>query len=183
MTEQAAERPSRPTDFHASIEAYIDRELTAAHIDEGYEIRSGEQPLALLGEPRHEAVVRGVTRAGAWWFTRRRGAAIEVREQPDAGPVVARYRSSLAPGGTIELPDGTSFRLRPPLTGDTWRVRRGLRELIAEFRDPWKPWEIWLAPAARDIYHLPLLTLLAFAAVLVELDTPSGGGGASGASS
>ena len=166
--------PTSLADFGASIGAFVGRDLTAPHLEEGYLLSDGDRPLALLGELRWEKVVRGVAREGEWWFSRLRGAGIEVREQPGEGPVIARYRSGILPGGQLELPDGMKLRLRPPLTGETWRVRRG-RDAIAAFTDPWKPWTVRLTPTARDVSHLPLLTLLAFAAVLVELDVPSGG--------
>ena len=168
--------PPSPADFRASIHAYVDRDLTFAHLDDGYELRYEDVRLGWVGDPTYERVALAVTRDGVWWFARTRGPGTEVSELRDDSPVIARYASKLVPGGTIELPDGARLRLRPPVLGETWRVRRGAREQILELGEPWKPWRTRLAPAARDIYHLPLLTMLAFHAVLVEMDSRAGGG-------
>jgi hypothetical protein len=171
----AASEPSapEPRDFRASIRSFVDRDLTFCHLDDGYELRHEGLALGWVGESQRRAPARAATRDGAWWFDRLRGGGIEVSERLD-GPVIARYDSKLLPGGVIELPDGVRLRLRPPIIGETWRVRRGIRELIMELREPWKPWLVRLTDAARDVYHLPLLTMLAFSATLVEMDRPGG---------
>jgi hypothetical protein len=181
----ATSEPPRPqpADFGPSIRSFVDRELTFEPVEHGYELRHEEFLLGSLGEPRHEAVVHASTRDGSWWFSRLRGGGVEVSEAREGAPAIAEYRSNLVSGGSIELPDGVRLRLRPPILGETWRVRRGARELIMEFSKPWKPWRVRMTPAAREVYHVPLLTMLAFDAALVELDRPAGGaaGGDGGA--
>ena len=53
--------PPVPT---ASIRSYLDRQLDVAAIDDGYELRYGDQPLGWLGDPKFAAVVEAVTRDG-----------------------------------------------------------------------------------------------------------------------
>jgi hypothetical protein len=167
-------------ELHASIRAYVGRELRMVPLVPGYELRDHDTVLARLSDTAFARVVDCVTRDGSWQFERRRGAEIEVTQ---GGAAVARYQSNVLGGGAIELPDGLRLRLRPPVIGQTWRVRRGLREIILLFGTRDDVRELEIAPGAQDIYHLPLLTMLAFYAMLVEIDTPSGGGGGAGASS
>jgi hypothetical protein len=146
-------------------------------VGEGWELRHEEQLLATLGNPAFAAEVECVTRDGRWVFARLRGGHTEAKT---GAAVVARYKSNALPGGIITLPDETKLRLRPPATSQTWRVRRGVREAILELRLREVHWEIEFSPGARDIYHLPLLTMFAFHAVLVELDAPGGSTGGNG---
>jgi hypothetical protein len=172
----AEDSTPRPADFRASIHAYVDRDLTFAHLEDGYELRYEDTPLGWVDDPRHERVAIAVTRDGAWRFTRTRGGGVEVSEPREDAPVIARYGSKLLPGGTIELPEGLRLRLRPPILGETWKVRRGPREQILELTpDRSRPWRARLSSASRDIHQLPLLTVLAFHAVVSEIDSPDGG--------
>jgi hypothetical protein len=141
-------------------------------VENGYELRYEDKRLATLGDPKFEAEVECVTRDGAWRFARLRGGHTEAT---DGAGIVARYKSNALPGGTITLGDEIKLKLRPPVMGETWRVRRGIREAVLEIRAPKGPWEVEFAAGARDIYQLPLLTMFAFHAMLVELDRPSGG--------
>jgi hypothetical protein len=161
------------TDLNASIRSYLDRELTMVTTEDGYELRHEDQPLATLGDPRFDAVVPCVTRDGSWHLRRLRNGDTEAS---DGAAVVARYDSNLLPGGTIELPDETRMRLRPPVTGETWKVRRGRRDEVLRMVRTNGPWRIEFTEAAREVYHLPLLTMFAFHAMLVEIDRPGGGG-------
>jgi hypothetical protein len=169
-------------ELHASIKSYLDRELALPHFEHGYELRYGDLPLAWMEDPRGERTVYCATRDGSWLFTRLRGGNTEATPARGGDEPVARYKSKLLPGGTIELPDGTNVKLRPPVTSDTWRVQRGRRDLVLDVRDPWKPWLVRFGDAAREIYQLPLITMFAFHALLVETETPSSGdfGGPSG---
>jgi hypothetical protein len=162
----------------ASIRSYLDRQLeVTVGEDHGYELRYGDSVLATLEDPAYVAAVECVTRDGSWVFERFRGGHCEAR---DGTAVVARYRSGVLPGGRIELPDGLELRLRPPGPGQTWRVRRGLRERVLGITAAKGPWRIEFASAARELYHLPLLTTFAFHAMLSESDKPAGPGGADG---
>jgi hypothetical protein len=169
VTDDEASAPPIPT---ASIRSYLDRQLEVVTTDDGYQLRGGEQSLALLDNPRFEASVSCVTRDGQWRFNRLRGGNTEAIS---GSATVARYKSNALPGGTIELPNETKLRLRPPFTSQTWRVRRGARERVLEIRVAKGTWQIEFTPAASEIYHLPLLTMFAFHAMLVEIDTPTGG--------
>ena len=53
-------------------------------------------------------------------------------------------------------------------------MRRGPRERVLEIELTKHGWEIEFGPAAKEIYHLPLLTMFALHAVLVESDRPGG---------
>jgi hypothetical protein len=142
-------------------------------VDEGWELRYGDQLLATLGNPTFEAEVECVTRDGEWVFTRLRGGNTEAST---GAAIVARYRSNVLPGGRIELGDGTRLRLRPPPPlGETWRVRRG-RDVVLAL----SPTSVEFGPAARELHELPLVTMLAIHARLTEVDRPSGGGGGDG---
>jgi hypothetical protein len=165
------------TQPQASIRSYLDRELTMFTVEGGYELRYGDATLATLGDPKFEAEVECVTRDGSWLFKRLRGGNTEA---VSGTAVVARYKSNALPGGTITLGEGTKLRLRPPITGERWRIRRGARETVLSIRAPKGPWEITFGEAAREVYELPLLTTFAFHAMLVELDRPSGGNGGGG---
>ena len=153
------------TEPQASIRSYLDRELTMFTVEGGYELRYGDQPLATLGDAKHEVEVECVTRDGSWRFASLRGGNTEARS---GSAVVARCRSNLLPGATLTLPDETRLRLRPPVMGETWRVRRGLRDTVLHMRSPKGPWLVGFGHEARDIYHLPLLTMFALHAVLVH---------------
>jgi hypothetical protein len=160
-------------ELHASIKSYLDRELALPRVEDGYELRYGDLSLAWMEDPRNARTVKCVTRDGEWLFTRFRGGNTEAADA--RGEVVARYRSKLLPGGKIELPDGVLVKLRPPVLGETWRVRADRRALVLDMRAPWKPWLVRFGPGAREVYHLPLLTMFAFHALLVEADTSIGG--------
>jgi hypothetical protein len=164
-------------ELHASIKSYLDRELSVPRVEEGYELRIGDLPLARMEDPHDGHTVTCTTRDGEWFFTRYRGGNTEATDV--RGDVVARYKSKLLPGGTIELPDGVRVKLRPAALGETSRVRDARRALVLDIRAPWKPWLIRFGEAAREVYHLPLLTMFAFHALLVEADMPHGvtGGG------
>jgi hypothetical protein len=149
----------------ASIRSYLDRELTMVTVEDGYELRYEDVVLATLGDPKLEAEVECVTRDGTWRFASLRGGSTEARA---GSAVVARCRSNLFPGATITLPDETRLRLRPPVMGQAWRVRRGMRDTLLDMRSPEGPWLVTIDPDARDIYHLPLLTVFALHAVLVQ---------------
>jgi hypothetical protein len=162
------------TDLHASIRSYLDRELIMVTVDDGYELSYEDQLLATLGDPAFEAEVECVTRDGVWRFARLRGGDTEAIA---GSAVVARYKSNALPGGTITLADETKLRLRPPFMGDTWKLRRGARDNVLRIRPRNGPWQIEFGESAREVYQLPLLTMFAFHAMLVEFDRPSGGGG------
>jgi hypothetical protein len=164
-------------ELHASIKSYVDRELALPRVEGGYELRYGDLPLARIEDPRNARTVTCTTRDGKWLFTRFRGGNTEATDA--RGDVVARYRSRLLPRGTIELPDGARAKLRPSALGETTRVFGDRRTLLLDIRAPWRPWLVRFGPGAREIYHLPLLTMLAFHALLVEVDTvvPAAGGG------
>jgi hypothetical protein len=155
-------------ELHASIKSYLDRELALPRVEDGYELRYGDLPLAWMEDPREAAAASCATRDGEWLFTRFRGSNTEATDA--RGDVVARYRSKLVRGGTIELPDGVSVKLRPSVLGETTKVVGDRRTLVLDMRAPWKPWLVRFGPGAREIYHLPLLTMFAFHALLVELD-------------
>jgi hypothetical protein len=156
-----------------SISAHVHRDLQMFTVDPGYELRHGDQPLgSLSGDPRLAATVECATGNGAWLFARLRGGNTEALAN-DA--VLARYKANLLPGGTFELPDGTKPKLRAPIPRRPWRVPD---VLAIHAKDG--PWELRFGAAAREVYHLPLLTMFAFHAMLVELDRPSGGGGGDG---
>jgi hypothetical protein len=161
-----------PAPIRASILSYVDRELEVLPGRDGHEVRYGDVSLAWVENPLFAAEARCTTRGAEWTFTRLRGgdthAAIGTA-------VIARYDSNLLPGGKIELGDGSLFRLRAPVGGEIWRVRRGRRELVLDIRPLSDRWAIRFAPAAREVHELPLLTMFAFHAVLVEIDRPTGG--------
>jgi hypothetical protein len=161
----------------ASIRSYVDRELQVFTVDEGYELRHGESPLATLGDGLTERSVDCVTRDGSWVFTTKRGNNVEIS---DGSATVARYQSGLLPGGRIELPDGSKVRLRPRSAGAKWRVELSRREPVLDLRAVKGPWVVEFGPAAREVYHLPLLTMLSFHAAMIESRTPSSGGGDGG---
>jgi hypothetical protein len=156
-----------------SILTYVDGRLGAVALGEGYEIRHEDRVLGWLDEPRLAPAVRCITRGSEWTFTRLRGGDTEATS---GTAVVARYKSNFLPGGTIELPDESRFRLRPPATGEKWRLRRGRREILLELRPMRDGWEIRFKPAAREIHQLPLVAMVALHAALVELDRPTGDG-------
>jgi hypothetical protein len=165
----------------ASIRSYLDRQLDVAAIDDGYELRYVDQPLAWLGDPQFAAVVECVTRDGTWWFRRFKGGDTEATDPYEGAAAMASYKSGLLPGGTIQLSDETRFKLRPPVAGETWKLRRGPRERALEIERTKCGWKIGFGPLASEIYQLPLLTMFALHAVLVEFDRPGGGGGDGGA--
>jgi hypothetical protein len=165
------------TDLHASIRSYLDHELTMVTTEDGYELRYGDSALATMGNPKLDAEVECVTRDGTWRFKRLRGGNTEAGL---GSAIVARYKSNAFPGGVITLGEAVKLKLRPPIVSETWRVRRGARETILSIRAPAGPWEIRFTAAAREIYELPLLTLFAFHAMLVELDRPGGDGSGGG---
>src|SRR3954454_3408189 len=171
MTWETA-RPPRP---QASIRSFVDRELTMVTTEDGYELRHEDVALGTRGDPSFETEVECVTRDGAWTFARLRRGDTEARMGTAA---LARYRSGFLPGGRIELPDGRELRLRPPAVSETWRVRRGALKQVMWIRITKGPWEIGFGSLARDIHDLPLLTMFAFHAMLVEIDRPVGAGGA-----
>jgi hypothetical protein len=158
--------------LRASIRSFVERELSMFTTDEGYELRVDDDVIATLGNPKFQAEVECVTADGSWTFVRLVRGHTEARR---GTATVARYSSGLLPGGRIELgSDGIALRLRPPVTGETWRVRRGFAQAVM-IRAPQGPWEITFGRPARDIYELPLLTMFAFHAMLVEIDRPAGG--------
>lgn len=175
MTEDAIRREG-PT---ASIRAYLGGELSMFGLPDEYELRYGETVLATLQNPAFARDVECVTRDGRWVFRRLRAGNGQAR---DGTAVIARYRSGFLPGGTIELPDGVELRLRPPGPGQTWKVRRGLRERVLRITATKGPWAIRFDPAAGELYHLPLLTMFAFHSMLGEMGKLSGDGGGAGAS-
>jgi hypothetical protein len=144
---------------------------------ECYELRYEDSVLATLDNPAFATAVECATRDGSWVFDRLRAGHCEARQ---GTAVVARYRSAFLPGGAIELPDGLELRLRPPGPGQTWRVRRGLRERVLQITATTGPWKVGFAAAAREIYHLPLLTMFAFYAMLSEVDRQGGSSGGDG---
>ena len=156
-----------------SILSYVGEHIGAVEVDDGYELRHGDHVLGWLGDPKFELAVRCVTRGSEWTFKRLRGGDTEATS---GTAVVARYKSNFLPGGTIELPDESRFRLRPPATGEKWRLRRGRREILLELRPMRDGWEIRFKPAAREIHQLPLVAMVALHAALVELDRPTGDG-------
>jgi hypothetical protein len=146
-------------------------------VHDGFELRHEDQVLAQLGDPRIARVVPCVTHDGEWRFERMRSGDTEAT----AGvAVVAKYKSNLLAGGEIGLPDGLELRLRPPVLSETWTLRRGLRERVLVIKAPAGPWRISFSDAAREIHQLPLITMFAFHAMIVEVDRPSGGASGGG---
>lgn len=161
----------------ASIRSYLERALALRPVEDGWELHYGDAVLATLGNPAFVREVHCVTCDGQWTFERLRGGHTEARQ---GSAVIARYRSRVIPGGVIELPDEMKLRLRPPATSRTWRVRRGLRVVVLTISPTEAGWKVEFGALAREIYHLPLLTMFAFHAVLTEADRPAGGGGGDG---
>jgi hypothetical protein len=155
-------------------------DLVARYADDGIEISDPDGGLVgWLEDPRATAEARCLARDGDWRFTRLRGGDIEATL---GTAVIARYESKFLPGGAIVLGDGSRLRLRPPVVGDTWRLRQGRRTAVLEVAPQRVGWAVRLKPPARELQQLSLITLFAFHAVLSELDRPTGGNGASGAS-
>lgn len=150
------------------------RALTVYGVENGFALYDGEDAVAWLGDPKFRAEVTCSTRGSTWTFARLRRGHTEALL---GGQVIARYRSGLFPGGTIEMPGGERLRLRPPIAGQTWRVRRHRRDQVIAIRSTKGPWEIDVAATAADIHDLSLLTTFAFHAFLVEVDRPGGGDG------
>jgi hypothetical protein len=159
-----------------SILTYVEGHLGAVEVDDGYELRYEDRVLGWLGDPKFERTVRCVTRGSEWTFTRMRSGDTEATS--GTAPV-ARYKSNVLPGGTIELPDESRFRLRAPVTGELWKLRRGRREVLLALRPMRNGWEIRFEPAAREIPQLPLVTMVALHAVLVEVGRTTGDTGPS----
>jgi hypothetical protein len=151
----------------------VDGELRVFTDEYGYEVRHENNVVARVGDPTFSAVVPCVTRDGHWQFERLRGGDTEATL---GTAVIARYDSNLLPGGKIELLDGTRFRLRPPVVGETWRVPR-----VLEITRTAGPYKVRFREAAREVSQLPLLTMFAFHAMLVEHRPGGGGGGGDGA--
>jgi hypothetical protein len=158
----------------ASIRSYLDRELGMVNTEEGgYELRYEETVLATLGNPRIQAEVECVTRDGTWRFVQLRNAHAEAML---GTAVVATYRSRALPGGTIVLGDDTKLRLRPPIVGDTWRLRRGRRDTLLEMRSGKHEWRLRFGHTARELHELPLVTMFAFHGAAMEMArSPEGG--------
>ena len=153
-----------------SIRSYVDRELQLREtLDDTWELRYGDVLLGRLGDTRY-ATVECTTRDGVWVFTRERGGDIEATQ---GTAVVARYESGLMPGGPIELVTGARFKLRPPIVGETWRIRN-----LVDFKPEEGVWSIGFGERAREVYELPLLTMLALRAILSEHRYSGDGGGA-----
>jgi hypothetical protein len=171
--------PPVPT---ASIRSYLDRQLTVVTVGDGYELRHAERVLGWLESEWQRAVVECVTADGSWEFALHRDRRVLATNRGTSEDVIASFAPGLVTGGTIELPGGPRFRLRAPALGETWRVRKGLRETILAIRAPAGPWEIDFTVAARELYELPLLTMLAFHVVQREAARfeggAAGGGGA-----
>jgi hypothetical protein len=169
-----ADENRSPLAIRYSILSYADGRLGALAVGDGYEIRHEDRVLGWLDEPRLERAVRCITRGSEWTLTRSRTGNTEVTT---GTAVVARYKSSVLPGGTLELPDESRFRLRrPSMTGVAWSLRRGRREVVLELRPMRDGWEIQFEPAAREIHQLPLVAMLALYAVVVEAAQPNMGG-------
>jgi hypothetical protein len=149
------------------------RELLARRVEDGWEVRDGGELFGSFGDPKAAAAVRCVTRDGAWEFRRLRGGNTEATM---GTAVAARYESKLLSGGTIVLPDDSHFRLRRPVTGEIWRLRRGRREVVLDVAPMRIGWAIRLEPVASELQQIPLITMFTFHAVLSELDQPGGGG-------
>jgi hypothetical protein len=171
--------PPVPT---ASIRSYLDRQLTVVTVEGGYEVRHGERLLGWLENEWQRPVVECVTADGSWRFALQRDRRVLATTRGASDEVIASFTPGLVTGGTIDLPDAPSLRVRAPALGETWRVRRGRRETILTIRAPTGPWEIDFTAAARELYHLPLLTMLAFHVVQREAARfeggAAGGGGA-----
>lgn len=150
----------------------MERELLARRVEESWEVREGDLVFASLEDPKTTADARCVARDGDWRFARLRNGHIEATM---GTAVVARYESKLLPGGVIVLGDEARLRMRPPVLGDTWRLRRGRREVVLEVAPQRYGWAIRLNQPARELQPLSLIALFAFHAVLTELDRPTGG--------
>jgi hypothetical protein len=162
--------------LQASIRSYLDRELSLSAPYDGYELRYGDLTLARMENPRQAPTVSCATRDGDWLFTRFRGGHTAATDARGGDDVVARYKAKLLPGGTIELPSGPRIKLRPPSLNRTWKAHADRRAPVLDFRRHEDEWLVRFGEAARDVYHLPLLTMFAFHAVLVETDAPTTGG-------
>jgi hypothetical protein len=149
------------------------RELLARRTEDGWEVCDGDEVFGRVGDPRESAAVECVVQRGRWVFRRLRGVECEATM---GTAVVARYESKALTSGAIVLPDDSRLRLRRPVTGDVWRLRRGRRELVLEVRPLRVGWAIGLGPVAGEIQQLPLIAMFAFHAVLCELDVPNSGG-------
>ena len=153
-----------------SIQSYVDRELRLIEtLDDTWELRYSDTLLARMGDTRYSQV-DCTTRDGVWVFTRERGGDIEATQ---GTAVVARYVSGLLPGGPIELVTGARFKLRPPVVGETWRLRN-----VAEFKREKECWSVRFGEGAREVHELPLLTMVALRAILSEHRYSGDGGGA-----
>jgi hypothetical protein len=151
-------------------------ELTARRVVDGYEVSAAGELVGWLEDPKTTAEARCVARDGDWRFARLRSGDIEATM---GTAVIARYESKLLPGGAIVLPDESRLRLRPPVLGDAWRLRRGRNEVVLEVAPERHGWAIRLNQPARELQPLSLIALFAFHAVLTELDRPAGGDGPS----
>jgi hypothetical protein len=169
--------PPVPT---ASIRSYLDRQLTVVTVEGGYELRHEERLLGWLENEWQRPVIDCATADGSWQFALQRDRRVLATNRGASEEVIASFAPGLVTGGTIDLPDAPRLRLRAPALGETWRVRRGLRGTILTIRAPAGPWEIDFMAAARELYHLPLLTMLAFHVLQREASRYEGGAAGGG---
>jgi hypothetical protein len=157
------------------ISAFVGRELTLASTgDARFELRGDRTVVGTLESPR-EGVANAAAVDGRWWLANHRGSEIDAGLEGSES-AIARYRPATAGGGILRLEQGSNYRLRPPVIGDRFTLRRRrTRTSVAEIERT-DFYTVHLADSAADEQQLSLLVLLALQALILEEAMPPGPG-------
>ena len=156
----------------ASISLYAGRQLEFVPVEDSwFELRADDGTLvARLRPVTPDLEGRAEAADGRWWLLNPRGSDVDAGRDGSGTPI-ARYRPSLI-GGRIRIADNGRYSVRPPMLGDSVRLRRGRRLVAAITRIH----DVKLGAAAPDA--LPIL--IALQALLLEQLLPNAGGGGGG---
>ena len=184
--EGEAPEPDEPV-FARSLREFAEEELILVSRKLQYELRAGDELVALLEDPLHKQDWSGYASDGTWHLTLkgRRGWNLEAFDSESDLRVAVYKRSRLIAGGIIEVQPGAErYRLRRQrLLGRTWELKRDGFVLVvvrsAPSSHPRASLEV--SSGARSHVELELVLLLALSVIILEETVQDSNWGAGGA--
>ncbi len=142
-----------------------------------YELRAGEEALATLRWDRQQRQVAAGEAAEGRWTFRRQGflhQQVEARLS-ESELVIARFQPLWRGGGTLELPDGQRFGLRPTSFWNAeWAWTTAGNDILLRIKRAARPsatkGQVDLLPGASALPEVSLLILLGWYLIMLAAD-------------
>ena len=141
-----------------------------------YELRAGEEVVATLRWEKPRQAAAGESAEGRWTFQRQGFLHQHVEARlAESTLEIARFQPIWRGGGTLELPDGQRFGLRPTSFWNAeWAWTTAQNDILLRIKRAARPGQtkgqIDLLPGASAIPELSLLILLGWYLIILAAD-------------